>query len=160
MLIVPDLGRRLFSVNSFLASWNNGRHFVNNYIHLGIKDGPKIKIPISSLQSNALIVGNKNIRDDKKSTKSNKKIKLSTNVLRDRFHRSDGALATIKAHDLWEDVHITPGNDFICTSYKIMTIPASSREKSRTATPAFSLEEIQVDTVPKPESQGLSTESR
>ena len=71
VLIVPDLDRRLFSVNSFLASGNNWVHFENNYIHLGIKDGTKIKIPISALQSNALIVGNKNIRDDRKQNKTN-----------------------------------------------------------------------------------------
>ena len=38
VLIVPDLDRTLFSVNSFLASANNWVHFENNYIHLGIKD--------------------------------------------------------------------------------------------------------------------------
>ena len=54
VLIVPNLDRRLFSVNSFLSSENNWVHFENNYIHLGIKDGPKIKISIPSLQSNAL----------------------------------------------------------------------------------------------------------
>ena len=119
VLTVPDLDRRLFSVNFFLASGNKWVHFENNYIHL-----------------------------------------WSTNVLHDRFHRSDGVLATIKAHDLWDDVHITPGKDYICTSCKIMTIPTSSREKSRTTIPAFPLEEVQVNTVPNPEPQGLSIETR
>ena len=32
---------------------------------------------------------------------TNKKIKLNTNILHNRFHRFDGAMATIKAHDLW-----------------------------------------------------------
>ena len=63
-------------------------------------------------------------------TNPTKEIKLSTNVLHDRFHRSDGALATIKAHDLWEDIYITPGNDSVCASYKIMTIPTASRGKT------------------------------
>ena len=96
VLIVSNLGRRLFLVNSFLLSGNERVHFENNHIHLGIKDGPRIKIPISSLQSNVLIVSNKNMRTDKKTTNPNKKMKLSTNVLHDRFLRSDGALATIK----------------------------------------------------------------
>ena len=100
------------------------------------------------------------MRDDKKSTKRNKKVKLSTNVLHNRFHRSDGALATINSHYVWEDFHITPGNDSICTSCKIMTISVSSRGKSKTTIPAFPLEEIRVDTVPNSESQGLSIESR
>ena len=89
-----------------------------------------------------------------------KKIKLNTNVLHDRFHRSEGALATIKAHDLWKDVQITPGVDSICTSCKIMTIPAAARRKTRNSQPTSPLEEIQVDTVPNPESLGLSSESR
>ena len=49
VLIVPSLDRRLFSVNSFLQNGNNWEHFENNSIHLGIRDGPKIKIPITSL---------------------------------------------------------------------------------------------------------------
>ena len=145
VLIVPNLDRRLFSVNSFLASGNNWVHFENNYINLGIKDGPRIKIPISSLQSNALIV--RNNKRNHKNEPHYKKVKLSTNVLHDRFHRSDGAMATIKAHDLWQDVQITPGNDSVCTSCKIMTIPATSRGKLRSTTPKSPLEEIQVDTV-------------
>ena len=83
-------------------------HFENNCIHLGIKDGPKIEIPFPSLPSNALIVSNKKGRkSDHKDTTNIKKLKLSTNLLRDKFHRSDGAMARIKAHDLWQDVHIT-----------------------------------------------------
>ena len=35
-------------------------HFEGSYIHLGIKDGPRIRIPISSMQSNALVVGDSN----------------------------------------------------------------------------------------------------
>ena len=38
VLIVPDLDRRLFSINSFLESENNWVHFENNYIHLGSKE--------------------------------------------------------------------------------------------------------------------------
>ena len=93
-------------------------HFEGSYIHLGIKDGPRIRILISSLQSNALIVGDSNTENKNKviNNKSNKKIKLGTNVLHNRCHRSDGAFAKTKAHDLWEDVYVTPGNDSICTS--------------------------------------------
>ncbi len=102
VLIVPNLDRRLFSVNSFLASGNNWVHFENNYIHLGIKDGPKIKISSSLLQSNELIARNKNKNGNQISTLqiTHKKVKLSTDILHDRFYRSDGAMATIKAHDL------------------------------------------------------------
>ena len=49
VLIVPNLDRRLFSVNSFLNKGNNWVHFDKNYIQLGIHDGPTIKIPITSL---------------------------------------------------------------------------------------------------------------
>ena len=108
---------------------------------------------ISSLQSNALVVGDSNPENKHKgiNSKSYKKIKLSTNVLHDRFHRSDGALATIKVHDLWKDVYITPRNDSICTSCKIMTLPAASRGKTRNSQPVSPLDDIQVDTVPNPE---------
>ena len=69
-------------------------------------------------------------------------------------------MATIKAHDLWQDVYITPGMDSICTPYKIIPIPAASRGKLRYTQPTYPLEEIQVDTVPNPEPLGLSSESK
>ena len=96
-------------------------HFEGSYIHLGIQNSPRIRISISSLQSNVLDVGDSNSKNKNKgiNNKSYKKIKLSTNVLHDVFHKSDGAFATIKAHDPWEDVYIIPGNDSVCTSYKI-----------------------------------------
>ena len=81
-------------------------------------------------------------------------------MLHDRFHRSDGAMATIKAHDLWQDVHVIPDNDSVCTSCKIMTIPAAWRGKPRNSSSTFPLEKIQVDTVPNPEPLGISAESR
>ena len=56
VLIVPNLDRRLFSVNAFLSKGHNLVHFSRNSIKLGIKDGPSIIIPIISLQSNALLV--------------------------------------------------------------------------------------------------------
>ena len=49
-LIVLSLEMRLISINSFLQNGNNWVHFENNSIHLGIKDGPKIRISITSLQ--------------------------------------------------------------------------------------------------------------
>ena len=113
--------------------------------------GQKIETPFLSLLSNALIVNNKKGRKSNEKNKENiKKLKLSTNILHDRFHRSDGAMATIKAHDLWQDVHIISGNDSVCTSCKIMTIPAASRGKLRNSFPTFPLEEIQVDTAQNP----------
>ena len=106
---------------------------------MGIKDSPIIKIPILSLQSNALVAGNLKSKNRTRGshTRHNKKVKLRTNILHDRFHRSDRMFATIKAHDLLEDVYITPGIDSIYTSCKIMT-----------------------DTEPKTETLGLSPESR
>ena len=41
-----------------------------------------------------------------------------------------------------------------------MTIPAVSRGESRSTFPTFPLEEIQVETVPNPEPQGIYIESR
>ena len=153
VLIVPNLDRRLFSVNSFLSKGNNWVHFDKNYVQLGINDGPTIKIPITSLQSNAMVV---------KMTKNNQKPKnkINANIIHSRFHRSDGAIATIKAHDLWNDVEVTQGIDFVCTSCKIMSIPSSSRGKRRESQISLPLEEIQVDTVPNPEPIGISSESR
>ena len=87
-------------------------------------------------------------------------MKLSTNILHDRFYRSDGDFATIKAHDLWEDVHITPWNDSICGSCKIMTIPIAPRGKARSSQPISPMEEIQVDSVPNLEHLCLSSEPR
>ena len=52
VLIVPNLDRKLFSVNTFLSKGHNWVHFSRNTIKLGIKDVPSIIIPITSLQSN------------------------------------------------------------------------------------------------------------
>ena len=88
------------------------------------------------------------------------KVKIDMNKIHNRFHRSEGAIATIRAHDLWEDVEVTEGIDNICTSCKIMTIPAASRRKTRSSTVNSPLDEIEVDTVPNPEPIGLNSESR
>ena len=56
MLIVPNLDRRLFSINAFLSREHNWVHFSMHTIKLSIKDGPSINIPITSLQSNVLDV--------------------------------------------------------------------------------------------------------
>ena len=56
---------------------------------------------------------------------------LSLGIQIQRIKEKDGALATIKAHDPWEDVYIIPGNDSICTSCKIMTIPAASTQQKK-----------------------------
>ena len=88
-------------MKAFLNKGNNWVHFDKNFIKLGINDGPTIKIPISSLQSNAMVV------DIAKTDKRHFKAKINTNITHSRFHRSDGAIATIKAHDLWNDVEVT-----------------------------------------------------
>ena len=76
VLICSKLDRRLFSMNSVSASGNNWVHFKNDYIHLGIKDGPNIVMLFSSLQSIALIVGNKKGREaHDKNTTNHKKFK-------------------------------------------------------------------------------------
>ena len=47
VLTVPNLDRRLFSVNSFL---NKGKkHYEKNQIELGTSEGSSVKLPISSL---------------------------------------------------------------------------------------------------------------
>ena len=132
VVIVPSLDMSSFSVDSFLQNGDNWVHFENNSIHLGIKDGSKIRIPIISLQSNALIVWDVKTHNRNRAhgpDYTNKMVKLNTNILNNRFHRSDGAMVIIKAHDLWQDFHITPGIDSICISCKIMTTPAASRGK-------------------------------
>ena len=108
-------------MNAFLNKGNNWVHFDKNFINYGINDGPTINIPISSLQANAMVV---NIaKNDKKQIK----MKINTNIIHSRFHRSGGAIVTIKTHDLLNDVEVTQGTDFVCTSCKIMSIPSSSR---------------------------------
>ena len=90
-------------VYSFLQNGNDWVHFENNSIHLKIKDEPKIRISITLLQSNALIVG------DIKTHNRNrihdpayiiKKVNLNTNILHNMFHRYNGNMATIKAHEV------------------------------------------------------------
>ena len=51
--------------------------------------------PISSIQANTM-VANITMND-----KQLFKMKINTNIIHSRFHRSDGAITTIKAHDLW-----------------------------------------------------------
>ena len=125
VLIVPTLDRRLFSVNSFLSRGNNRVLFQDDYIELGIKGGPKIKIPITSLQSNAMIVNSQN--EDYEEKQDHNKTKINFNIIHHRFHRSHGTIVTIKARDLWEDTHITEGTDSICLSCKTMSIPADRK---------------------------------
>gem|GEM_PF-2876143 len=166
VLIVPNLDRRLFSVNAFLSHGHNWVNFSRNNIKLGIRDGPSINIPITSLQSKAFVVDHLPERNkpkeysDNATLTSTKKTKVDTGLLHARLHRPDGVLATIRAHDLWRDVEVTQGIDPLCTSCKIMTIPAHARGKPRESTVSTTLDEIQVDTVPNPEPMGLSADSR
>ena len=102
VLIVPNLDRRLFSVNAFLSKGHNWVHFSRHMIKLGIKDGPSINIPITSLQSNALVVEHNHNQKHKEflsSSKQNevtrKRMKIDIGLLHNRLHRPDGALATI-----------------------------------------------------------------
>ena len=76
------------------------------------------------------------------------------------FHRSDGAIVRIKAHDLLNDVEVTQCTGFVCTSCKIMSISSSSREKKREMQVIRLLEEIQVDTIPDTEPISVSPDSR
>ena len=115
-------------------------------------------------QSYALVVWDVKTHDRNRihdPTHNNKKIKLGINGLHDKFHRSDGALATIDAHDIWQYIHTTPGVDsMLCTSCKIMTILATSRGKQRTTQPIYPFEKIQVNTVLHSEPLRPSYESR
>ena len=95
-----------------------------------------------------------------KNDKKQFKMKINTNIIHSRFHRSDGSIATIKAHELWNDVEVTKGTGLVCTSCKILSIPSSCRGKKRESQVYNPLEEIQVDTVPNPEPVGISTDSR
>ncbi len=72
------------------------------------------------------------------------KREINANIIHSRFHQSDGAFATIKAHDLWNDVEVTQGTDFVYTYCKIMPIPSSSREKKRESQVSFPLDEVQL----------------
>ena len=158
VLIIPSLDRRLFSVNSFLNKGNNWVQFSRGFIQLGIRKGPNIKIPITSLQSSAMVVIDK--EKEKSDTRQRPKKKITSDIIHERFHRGHGAIATIMDEDLWDDVQVTPGQDKFCTSCKVMTIKAASRNKTRHSTCTSFLEEIQVDTVPNPEPLGISNETR
>ena len=106
VLIVPNLDRRLFSVNAFLSKGHNWVHFSRHTIKLGIKDGPSINIPISSLQSNALVVDHSGIQQSKdfatlpvslqQLTATKKKTNLDTGLLHARLHRPDGVLQPLE----------------------------------------------------------------
>ena len=93
ILIVPSLDRRLFSVNSFLSKGNRRVLFQDNYVELTIKNGPKIRIPITSLQSNIMIVNTRS-NTERGIIPSNKitqqKVKINTNLIHNRFYRSNG----------------------------------------------------------------------
>ncbi len=87
VLIVPNLDRRLFSVNSFLSHGHNWVNFSRNNIKLGIKNGPSMNIPITSLQSNAFVVDHLPERNEPKEYSDSttqtptKKTKVDTGLL-------------------------------------------------------------------------------
>lgn len=54
VLIIPKLDRRLFSVSAFLQQGNNWVNFTSDRIELGVKEGPRIQIPLTSLQTTAM----------------------------------------------------------------------------------------------------------
>ena len=71
------------------------------------------------VQSNAMVVKTKS--NAKKNTTSadkiiQKKFKININLIHNRFHWFDGVIATIRAHDLWDDVQVLDGIDTLCAS--------------------------------------------
>ena len=169
VLIIPELDRRLFSVSSFLKQGNSWMSFQSTHIELGMKAGPVIHVPITSLQSIAMVANDETTVKVSNITASNKnedesvsfkRKRISSDVIHSRFHKTEGVLATINSEGLWEDVLIIPSVDKFCTSCKITSIPHAARSKTRTSTPKSFLEEIQVDTVPNPEPLGVSAETR
>ena len=91
------------------------------------------------------------LSSSKQNEVTRKRMKVDTGLLHDRLHRPDGVLATIRAHDLWRDVDIIQSIDPLCTTCKIMSIPAHVRGEARESRVQRPLDEIQVDTVPNPE---------
>ena len=158
VLIIPDLDRRLFSVNAFLRRGNNWVRFYQHHVELGIRSGPTIKIPNSSLQSSAMVVLDKEPTQPQERPIKRKKITADT--IHNRILRSQNTLATIMQEDLWEDVQVIQGIDKFCTTSRVMTIPTANRNKTRQSECKSFLFEIQVDTVPNPEPQGISIETR
>ena len=47
-------------MNYFLNKGNNWVHFEKKYIELGISEGPRIRLQLSSWQSNAFVVDSEN----------------------------------------------------------------------------------------------------
>ena len=152
-------------------------NFKKDHIELGVRNGPTIKLPITSLQANAFVVEHNTSKTKSKHYANNNanthlntankvmgyhkyKTKIDTNLLHDRIHCSGGVFATIQAHNLWQDVNITQGFYSICTLCKIMTIPATLSGKLRQSILRETLDEIQVDTVRNPEPIGVSYDSR
>ena len=82
VLIVPNLDRRLFSVHAFLSKGHNWVHFSQQTIQLGIKDGPSIDLPVTSLQSNAFVVDHNTTHTKSKDTVFDiNKQRVSTDIL-------------------------------------------------------------------------------
>ena len=131
VLIIPELDRRLFSVSSFLNQGNSWVNFRKGYIELGVKSGPIINIPLTALQSSAMmvqsapkvkgnieLVSNFNKRKAHHESRANKK-KISSDVIHSRFHKPQGVIATIQTEELWSDVDVVPSHDSFCTSCKL-----------------------------------------
>ncbi len=73
VLILPTLARSLFLVKSFLLTGNDRLLFQDDYTELGIRGGPKIRFPITSLQSFAMIVKSLSTHDNHDKVQNNEK---------------------------------------------------------------------------------------
>ena len=89
---VPNLDRRLFSVNSFINKGNNWVHFDKYNIQLVIQNSPTIKSQIISSQSNKMVV----YMSDDPNNQSN--LRISRNIIYSTIHRSDGVIATLEVY--------------------------------------------------------------
>ena len=94
---------------------------------------PVKNIPITSLQSNALVVEHNHkhkefLPSSKQNEVTRKRMKIDTWLLHDRFHRPDGVFATKRAHDIWRDVAKTFGWNSSWHSSKPSTMPGTNRQ--------------------------------
>ena len=88
-------------------------------------------------------------------------MRIDTLLLHARLQILDSVLATIvRADGLWKDVHITQSIGPLYTTYKIMSIPAYARGKTRESMVQKSLDEIQVGIISNPESMCRFADTR
>ena len=153
VLWVPNLDRRLFSVEAFTNLANgNAMTFIAGKIFVRLADGRRSEIMAKKITpSISAAVGQHN---------EQVRTAIDLDLLHDRLgHRNTSTILAASHHHLWLDVRAVATSETFCASCPIATIPHARKNRGPEQKPTRPLDRIGLDIIHNPVPDGVVPES-